>query len=65
MKNLVSSLSSNQINEFKKLLSKDAKTIQEGEQGYDESIIRWSDYAIKRAGMIVEVDIHLVFLIRF
>jgi hypothetical protein len=55
MKNLVSSLSSGKIDNFKKLLSNNAKTLREGEQGYDEAIIRWSDYAIKKAGMIVQV----------
>jgi hypothetical protein len=40
MKNFASSLSPNQINNFKKLLSDNAKTFQEGEQGYDESLIR-------------------------
>ena len=55
MKNLVSSLSPGNIDNFKKLLSNDAKVLREGEQGYDEAISRWSDYAIKKAGIVVQV----------
>ncbi len=56
MKTLVSSLSPDQIEKFKKSLSNNVKVIQEGDQGYDEAIVRWSDYAIKKAGMIVQVN---------
>ncbi|RIA87310.1 hypothetical protein C1645_878136 [Glomus cerebriforme] len=30
----------------------------EGEQGYDEAIIRWSSYAIKKAGMVVQREVN-------
>jgi len=52
---LVSSVSLDKIEKFKKSLSNDVRILQEGVQGYDEAIIRWSGYAIKKAGMIVQV----------
>ncbi len=56
MKTLVSSLSLDKIENFKISLSKNAKTLKQGDQGYDEGNARWSDYDNKKAGMIVQVN---------
>ena len=54
-RNLVSSLSPGLVDNFTKSLSSNAKILREGDEGYDEGIVRWSDYAIKKAGLIVQV----------
>src|SRR5436190_24111891 len=53
-KKLIKDIDSAEVEKFKKSLDTVTKVLTEGDKGYEESLVRWADNAIKKAGIVVQ-----------
>src|SRR5688572_23984479 len=54
-KKLIKDIDPTNVQKFKKSLDAATSTFMEGDEGYEASILRWADNAIKKAGIVVKV----------
>ena len=53
-KKLIKDIDSAEVQKFKKSLAPATNALTEGDEGYEKSLIRWADNAIKKAGIVVQ-----------
>ncbi|CAG8589356.1 10092_t:CDS:1, partial [Rhizophagus irregularis] len=54
-KKLIKDIDPNEVQKFKKSFDNNiTKILTEGDEGYEESILRWADNSIRKAGIVVQ-----------
>ncbi|CAB4439041.1 unnamed protein product [Rhizophagus irregularis] len=53
-KKLIKDIDPNDVQKFKESFNINTKVLTEGDEGYEKSILRWADNAIKKAGIVVQ-----------
>src|SRR5437868_3376078 len=53
-KKLIKNIDPAEVERFKKSFDTATKILSEGDEGYEKSIVRWADNAIKKAGIVVQ-----------
>src|SRR2546430_17074877 len=53
-KKLVKDINSAKVRNFKASFDTATKVLTEGDEGYEKSLVRWADNAIKKAGIVVQ-----------
>ncbi|CAG8697894.1 17093_t:CDS:2, partial [Rhizophagus irregularis] len=53
-KKLIKDIDSTDVQNFKLSFNSSTNVLSEGDEGYEKSIIRWADNAIKKAGIVVQ-----------
>ena len=54
-KKLIKDIDPNKIQKFKESFDNNTEILTEGDEGYEKSLVRWADNAIKKAGIVVQV----------
>jgi FAD/FMN-containing dehydrogenase len=53
-KKLINDIDPTEVQKFKDSFDTITKVLMEGDEGYEESLVRWADNAIKKAGIVIQ-----------